>query len=241
MELKTKDYRHFSAGGHTFTEANKSFPGDIVEIVDDKCVLVERKKHVLIGTLELNSKTKYGITAKGYPIYLFLPVHRNYPPFIVGSSHKDCSQNVMAVINFDSWTDNLPRGSLVRIIGPCSSLAVQEEALMLTYNPYKMPKNLEIELERTDFIERCHTPENTFNIDPEGCVDIDDVISLTDNQLWITIADVDERVSPGSSVDNYAALQGQTVYKTERPFNLCYLKSLVKIAVVFNLVFLDQV
>ena len=213
MELKTKDYKHFTAGEYVFIDACKALPGDLVDIIDGKCLLIKRIKHEIVGTLELNSKTKYGITAKGYPIYLFLPAHRHYPPFIVGSSHKDCSQNVMAVINFDSWTDNLPRGSLVRIIGPCSSLAVHEEALMIAYNPYKMPKNLEIELETTDFINRSPCPENTFNIDPEGCVDIDDVISLTDSQLWITIADVDERVSPGSPADIYAALQGQTVYK----------------------------
>ena len=213
MELKTKDYRHFTAGNYEFTEANKALPGDLVELIDGRCLPVKRNKHVLVGTLELNSKTKYGINAKGYPIYLFLPVLRNYPPFIVGSSHKDTSKNVMALINFDSWTDVLPRGSLVRIIGPCDSLAVQEEALMLTYNPYKMPKNIEIELETNTFIGRPPCPENTFNIDPEGCVDIDDVISLTNNELWITIADVDERVSSGSHADNYAALQGQTVYK----------------------------
>jgi hypothetical protein len=143
MELKTKDYKYFTAGEAESIEPCKSLPGDIVNIVNGCCILVERKKHVIVGTLELNSKTKYGITSKGYPIYLFQPCSRSYPPFIVGSSHKDLSQNVMAIINFESWTDSLPRGSLVRIIGPCDSLAVQEEAAMILYNPYKMPKNID--------------------------------------------------------------------------------------------------
>ena len=76
MELQTKDYKHFkleiisnisSIGsvidGKEFDGAflaNKSLPGDIV-VWDNKCKIIKRNKHVLVGTLELNSKTKYGL------------------------------------------------------------------------------------------------------------------------------------------------------------------------------------
>jgi len=215
MELQTKDYVHFRVGEVIFEGAalaNKALPGDIVTF-DGKCNLINRKKHLLVGTLELNSKTKYGITSKGYPIYLFVPFDRSYPSFIVGSSHTDCSKPYIGLVEFMSWTDKLPRGNLIRLLGPCDNKDVQEMALLLTYHPYKMSKTMEIELEKTDFIKRMRVPEMTFNIDPEGCMDIDDVISLTDSEIWITIADVDERVSEGSEVDIYASLQGQTVYR----------------------------
>ena len=228
MELQTKDYKHFKLeiisnississviDGKEFDGAflaNKSLPGDIV-VWNNKCEIIKRNKHILVGTLELNSKTKYGITSKGYPLYLFIPFNRAYPSFIVGSSHKDCSKNYVGIINFDSWNDTLPRGSLVRLLGPCDNNLVQEEALLINYHPYKISKNIEVELETTSFNTRFKCPELTFNIDPEGCMDIDDVISLRESELWITIADVAERVSEGSEVDIYAALQGQTVYK----------------------------
>ena len=214
MELKTKDYKHFTVGDiefEGFALANKTLPGDIVKW-DKCCHLINRKKHVVVGTLELNSKTKYGITSKGYPLYLFVPFDRSYPSFIVGSSHKDCSKNYIGLINFDSWNDTLPRGSLIRLLGPCDNQSVQEEALLLTYHPYKISKNIEVDLETTDFNTRTMVPDQTFNIDPEGCMDIDDVISLTDSEIWITIADVAERVSQSSDIDTHAALQGQTVY-----------------------------
>ena len=60
MELQTKDYAHFRVGEVIFEGAalaNKALPGDIVTF-DGKCNLVNRKKHLLVGTLELNSKTK---------------------------------------------------------------------------------------------------------------------------------------------------------------------------------------
>ena len=218
MELKTKDYCRFSIGDFTFNGAkfaNKALPGDIVEW-DGNCNLIKRNKHLLIvGTLELNSKTKYGMTKRGYPMYLFVPFDRSYPQFIVGSSHKDCSKNCIGIINFESWDEDvLPRGTLVRIVGQCGDSSAEEEAILLTYHPYKMSKTLDmaIELEKNDFIYRNHCPEQTFNIDPVGCMDIDDVLSIVGNEIWITIADVAERVSCGSAIDIFAAKQGQTVY-----------------------------
>ena len=214
MELQTKDYVNFTIGNYEFKgarSAGKALPGDIV-VWDNCCVLLERIKHTIVGTLELNSKTKYGMTKRGYPMYLFVPFNKSYPQFIVGSNHKDCSVNCIAIINFESWNEVLPRGSLVRIIGQCGDKKTEDEALLLTYHPYKMPKLLDLEIETTEYINRIRCPEQTFNIDPEGCMDIDDVLSINGNDIWITIADVAERVSPGTGVDIYAAKQAQTVY-----------------------------
>jgi len=213
MELHTKDYEHFTIGDHSFegaSLANKALPGDIVTY-DGSCKLITRVKHTLAGVVEFASKTKYGITSRGYPMYLFVPFLKSYPPMIVGSSLKT-SKNHIGVAEFDSWSSTLPRANLLRILGPCGDLKAEEEALLLTYHPYKMPKMIDLDPETNDFIQRTHCPEETFNIDPEGCMDIDDVLSICNNQLWITIADVAERVRQGSPVDQYAAKQGQTIY-----------------------------
>ena len=214
--LQTKDYVHFSVNDTEFKgfeKAKKALPGDIVKWNGSFCELVQRKKHMLTGTIEFSSKTKYGITSKGYFMYLFVPFNKSYPSMTVGSSHKDCSRNYIGIAEFDSWERILPRANLVRILGPCGDLDVEAESILLTYHPYKIPKKMELEPESTDFMKRQKCPEQTFNIDPNGCVDIDDVLSIQGNQIWITISDVAERVSYNSPVNVYASTQGQTVYR----------------------------
>ena len=214
MELQTKDYMHFTVGDDSFegaSFANKALPGDLVTY-NSLCQIVSRKKHTLVGVIEFASKTKYGITSRGHPMYLFLPFLKSYPPMVVGSSFKT-SKNYIGLVDFDSWNDSLPRASLVRLLGPSGNVNAEEEALLLNYHPYKMPKMIDLDPETNNFINRIPCPDETFNIDPEGCMDIDDVLSIRDNQLWITIADVAERVRQGGPVDQYAAKQGQTVYK----------------------------
>ena len=63
---------------------------------------------------------------------------------------------------------------------------------------------------------RLVTPGLTFNIDPEGCKDVDDVLSLERSadgvwRLWITIADVDAYVPQNSLLDLDAAERVSTV------------------------------
>ena len=125
----------------------------------------------------------------------------------------------MAVVDFDVWTTTgLPRGVLRRILGVCGDQRVEREALRLTYNPFGSLalKNVP-ELGEPTWLDRPETPEHTFNIDPEGCRDIDDVISIRivedAVEVWITIADVAEVVPPSSILDEYAARQGLTCYE----------------------------
>ena len=214
--LQTKDYFHFRVNDIEFKgyqKANNALPGDTVQWNGYSCELIQRKKHIITGTVELASKTKYGITAKGHVMYLFVPFDKSYPSMTVGSSHKDCSKNYIGVAEFDSWERVLPRANLIRLLGPCGDFEVEAHAILLTYHPYKMPKMIELEPESTDFMNREICPEQTFNIDPKGCVDIDDALSIRGNQIWITIADVAERVSHKSPIDTFASIQGQTVYR----------------------------
>jgi exoribonuclease R len=226
--LKTKDYIQFqilSIKGDVLVEfsgakaAQKALPGDWVEWIESKqeCKLISRTRHYpIIGVIELASKTKYGMTSRGVPIYLFIPFRKEYPLFVVGSSERNVSYNQIARINFDSWdTTTFPKGTLINLLGDVNSIQVQKDALLLTYNPFKNLKHVETNvLEK--YTERDPCPELTFNIDPKGCRDIDDVISIKENvdswEIWITIADVAELVLPGSEIDEYASLQAFTAY-----------------------------
>lgn len=207
-------------------KASKALPGDHVEWIQSEgiCGIVSRAKQpVLAGTLELNSKTKYGMTSRGSPLYLFVPFNKAYPMMIVGSSERDTRKNLLCLVDFDEWTTTgLPRGTLRRVLGPVGVSAIEQEALLWTYNPFqyssKVLQNILQEQSLTSSNPRVREPhpQMAFNIDPVGCQDVDDVLGLYIGEdtveLWITIADVAEVVKEGSTLDLCARQQGATCY-----------------------------
>lgn len=249
--LQTKNYRQFQIVSfreeiiHSFegaARASKALPGDWVvwDEAKKECRLLTRTTHhPLVGVIELASKTKYGMTSRGAPIYLFTPYRAEYPLMIVGCSDRDTNTNKIAIVDFDSWDGSsaLPRGTLRKILGPCGDYEVEKEALLLTYNSFKKVKGEDEDKSEGDNTERYKCPKMTFNIDPEGCKDIDDVLSFEETsdcyQIWITISDVAEYVKPNTILDKTATLQAFTAYddgvakKPMLPFeyseNLCSL------------------
>lgn len=232
--LDTRDYIHFQIVDthgetlHTFVGAASAIPclpGDTCKWSDEKCTLVTRKKHIgLVGNLHLQSKYRYGMTSRGVPIYLFTPQNRGYPPLIVGCSRKETDKNVLTIVDFEDW-GNLkghPRGNLREVLGECGEYDVEKKALVQLASPYKIPKDwsdTEECISDIDISDRIELPENTFHIDPSGCKDIDDVVSIeyVENQtyIWITISDVSEIIKEGSKEDILASQICQTTYSLD--------------------------
>ena len=225
--LHTKNYHDFiilNDGGaiiHTFTGskcANKCLPGDHVSFRNGRCEVELRYEHPLIvGTLELTSSTRYGLTSRGIPIYLFTPYDPSYPHFIVGSSEKDTSKNRIVLIRFDSWSKTFPRGLLEKTLGFSGEYDAEYRALIWQACPFVYPV-YPYEITHTDSTRIC-LEGDTFNIDPKGCRDIDDVFTfLKRDDGWlvtITISDVASYVEDGSAIDIMASLIGQTLYSTD--------------------------
>jgi exoribonuclease R len=219
--LQTKDYQHFRVGNVEFSGAQLAFralPGDTVLIENRQIIrILERGVHKqIVGTLELASKVRYGITSKNYPIYQFTPFAESYPPFFVGCSQKDVSQNVLAIIDFLHWDDGTcPRGSLVRTIGPCGDIAAEEEALAAHASPVRWKKLGE--LIRPPLVEE--RPRGiTFHVDPPGCKDIDDAITLNplaghNMKVSIHIADVSSWLIANPELMEKASQISQTLYR----------------------------
>lgn len=223
--LQTKDYKTFSVGDTIFTDytlANHCLPGDEVVLEEKGCYLIKRARYgYLVGILELTSKYLYGHSSKGSPLYLFTPFNRSYPQMRVGCSEKDTSKNLIVLIEFLDWnkSDHLPRGNLMRILGPTNVLNVEAEALKWLYGSPSFKKEKELTLTINEStVERPFVEGITVNIDPPGCKDIDDTLSMKqiDGAKWlftITIADVAEWVSPSSDLDLEAKKRGQTLYQ----------------------------
>lgn len=222
MQLQTTNYKTFQIGEIQFTDyrqANHCLPGDSVEWNAAKCRLMKRAKHRFIpGVLETTSKTIYGHSSRGSKLFLFHPHDRKYPPFRVGSNCRDTARNQLGLIEFMDWEDfeTLPRGNLIRLLGPCGDLDAEKKALTYQYSfPQLATELFDIEEPNED---RVRLEGFTFNIDPDGCLDIDDVLTLKQlsDTIWqfvITISDVAAHISAESPGDTHAFQLGQTLYQ----------------------------
>ena len=226
--LQTKDYNEFiilsDTGNelHRFTGAklaNKCLAGDHINWTNEKCQLELRDEHPLIvGTLELTNKSKYGLTSRGGSIYLFTPYNKSYPHFIVGCSERDVSKNRIGLIKFDDWaaSSTFPRGNLQQVLGGSGDFEAERQALIWQSSPWKYPKYPYVPVSKENIL-RQKLNGYTFNIDPVGCKDVDDVLTFEelDGGKWkvtITISDVATYIEDGGVVDTYASLIGQTLY-----------------------------
>ena len=224
MFLQTKDYKTFTlSSAITFSDykqANHCLPGDTVDWKDNRCVLVQRANHRFIpGILEFRTKYVYGHTSRGAKIYLFHPYDKKYPPFRVGSTSRDTSLNQIGLVEFMEWEDSetMPRGNLLRLLGPCGDLEAERKALTYQYSNPKLSAEL-FDIEDVSYSNRISLEGFTFNIDPDGCLDIDDVLTLkqispTEWEFVITISDVAAHITEGSEGDRHASIVGQTLYQ----------------------------
>lgn len=232
------------------TNAGHCFPGDTViwNSAENRCnlVLTGEKRCNITGTLELTSKTIHGFTeSKKIPLYTFVPYSKEYPPFIVASSEKRHVVNMICSIDFLEWkpTHPVPRGSIKKIFGFVGDIEAEYKALLEYVTPVKQGEGekareyIERELaiaqrmvdenEKGD-VRRKLPQEMTFNIDPEGCRDIDDVITLiplecssecsSEPSGWrviVSIADVSSYVPEMGAIDSIAYMIGQSVYNED--------------------------
>jgi exoribonuclease R len=169
------------------------------------------------GILELSSRTKYGMTSRNVPIYLFRPLDsKQYSLCIVGCSHKDISSNVLAIVDVGTWeTNKLTRGNLHRIIGKCGDFKAEDEALTFQYQKEGWSPGITVCIPGAQ-LERHKITGISFNIDPEGCRDIDDVFTIGDDgYFYITIADVSEWMKENPESLRKAQTIGQTQYSID--------------------------
>jgi exoribonuclease R len=232
--LRTKDYRYFTIEAAEPIEfdgatlAGRAFPGDTVCWDGICCRLRERGAFplFLVGTLELNSKTRYGMTSRGAPIYRFQPYDPAYPPFFVGCSQKDTSKAVLVKVQFTDWEEGAtcPRGTLVQTFGLTGDLAAEEAALLAHYGAARWRRgdfaeeDLMMPARPVGAVELPRKGFGTFHIDPPGCRDIDDAVTLFELeaglfQLRIHIADVASWLIANSGLAEKAEEIGQTLYR----------------------------
>ena len=216
---------------NNFKLTDKFIYGQVVNCLTDNSNLY------LTGILKIKSKHNFGSNKRGLPIYLFYSNNGRYPPFYVASNYKSKhqeQQNIYVQIKFKDWlvTSKYPTGTCEQVIGPIGDLDSEYQNLL--YNHclvYKSNKKLQIEFDegnisKYDQAKDRHdaTKDYIISIDPPGCQDIDDAISIKKTEsgylLSVHIADVSNFVLPGDAIDLQAQNRGSSVYAPHNQDNM---------------------
>ncbi|NBR60526.1 RNB domain-containing ribonuclease [bacterium] len=161
------------------------------------------------GVLDVLSKTKYGMTSRGVPMYLLTPINQDLPQLICGCSIKNPKKNILVVAEKVN-DDKIPRGNILHYLGDCGILEAELRAIEYAYTPNYWPSSLpKVTLPS---MNRKILDVDTVNIDPVGCQDIDDCISFWDYHVAITIADVGEWIQCNPWMKEALHI-GQTLYR----------------------------
>lgn len=206
------------------------FDGDLVEIdkhTNLKLLYRDSQKFKnIVGVLHTSSKIMHGLDKKGHMIYIFRPIDMSFPEFIVASKLNNQLKNHWVVIDYLDWNKKRPRGAIVSIIGQVDDYEIEQKALIKYHRPISISQKRFInevsaikELYDTNVWKegRQIVYDYTVSIDPIGCRDIDDALSLSKisdsiYRLGIHISDVSQWVKIGSSLDKNAGNVGATLY-----------------------------
>ena len=159
-------------------------------IVDESSVVQGKydKNFTLIpGKLMLSSKITFGKTNKGLTKYQLKPLDNRFPKITVASSMKS---NIDAYVKVEF--DNNLKASLVEKICDVDEISKYENILISKNIPRirnKLFKTFrEFEYKSTEKYDEDWRKYRTFSIDPEGCCDVDDAVSLKSGEIAVHIA-----------------------------------------------------
>ena len=192
--LNARDGQAAMPGGEPFMGGlgalNRSWHGDTVCMRDGlvtRIVASSRRSDRIVGVLNLDDKQKYGLNSKGVAIYMFRPLDARYPPMMVASSvarSAVTSSYVYAIASYLEWTveQKYPRGQCETIIGESGDPLADATARAHLRGLLKGNKALRKAVSAPaplGLVMPAPAPAPViFSIDPVGCKDIDDAISV---------------------------------------------------------------
>ncbi|XP_005990163.1 DIS3-like exonuclease 1 isoform X1 [Latimeria chalumnae] len=173
---------------------------------------------------------------------LVVPWDYKIPKIRISTQQAEALQDYRIVVRIDSWesTSLYPNGHFVRVLGrieeleteitsilienfisvaPFSEAQMREMPVNTPQNPWKVDP--EEEAERVD-LRNTHL---VFSIDPKGCEDVDDALSVRklrngNLELGVHIADVTHFVKLSSCTDLEARARATTYYLADRRYDM---------------------
>ena len=173
-----------------------------------QCLEIIKNMNTIVGVLSTSQPVKFGKTKSGKPIYQIKPLKKILPPFWITYAGK-LQGRVIIAFKFRDWNDDskLPFGEIIDIIG-IQNDSILTKTLLQHYeiDRKNFKKEIEINPHENKIIRKDLTHLDIFSIDPIGCIDIDDALSIhTDNDktyigvhiaqpiCWLTKDDILER------------------------------------------------
>uniref|UniRef100_H9G8N8 DIS3-like exonuclease 1 n=1 Tax=Anolis carolinensis TaxID=28377 RepID=H9G8N8_ANOCA len=173
---------------------------------------------------------------------LVTPWDYRIPKIRISTHQAEALQDFRVVVRIDSWesTSLYPNGHFVRVLGRIGDLESEIQTILvensISVKPFSEAQMCEMppvvpdtpwevcpeeERRRTD-LRDTHL---VFSIDPEGCEDVDDALSIRelpnrDLELGVHIADVTHFVAAGSYTDIEARARATTYYLADRRYDM---------------------
>ena len=206
----------------TLFDPNNNYKVMHLDLVDSNYNIIKSNRYNLIlsGVFDSDSKIIYGFNHQKKPYKIFIPFNNNFPKFLVA---HESNMNKIVSIKYISWNNNYPIGQIVQSYGLLDprfdqfKLSSIYSNSLIDYNGYKQIRKNKDKIDYKEIISKYHTENNNFkficNIDPSNCLDIDDVISYSDNIIGIHITDVIYILKALNYEPNY------NIYTTIYPWN----------------------
>lgn len=169
------------------TELKKFFQDDILDSNFKLFSSKVRECNSLVGTFSTSQTQRFGKTKKGSTIFLVKPLDNKLPGFLISYAGK-LKGKIAVKFKFIHWDNKLPNGTIIDIIGNYTEDNM-EKILMYHYDIYpKKNKNKDKDkILNKDIVNRIKYSVDIFSIDPFGCEDIDDALSITNNNSYYII------------------------------------------------------
>ena len=184
---------------------NKLFHSDILN--EDFSLKSSNRNNLLLGGfIKFKNIYKFGVNKRNDELFEFEPINWRYPKFLVASNIKKNllkkGQKVVdyfVVIQFKEWITKLPIGIINKVIGPIDILINQYEVVLYYWGTCLFPTKTMLDKVKSTIekstIEKSTIEKSTivYTIDPIGCNDMDDAISLdnVNGRIGIHIIDID--------------------------------------------------
>jgi len=218
MEFKSKDRCYLTYEWHCNQKVRmpdiridpvkeKLFTGDIIE--NNKINKISKYRTSSIPGILVISGSTFG-RAKNKLYYKCIPNNPALPIFIVPYNNKSKTLSKVKIdlfveFIFDKWVGKHPVGKLINTFGKVDNIDSYSQYQMLCYNVshpiqkfnklvFKKVKTITSEKDIIeDIVEKYPELENRLDkhiisIDPEGCIDIDDAMSIQKTETSTTIS-----------------------------------------------------